>query len=161
MGSQKENPRKMDAPETPNPQTIKWRSLSPDSWWFSDEGLYVSNIESFKKRHEQCQKSKWIGWFLHPETERKGRSTYLILFSGPQESSCCSFKYLEMREAFLEAKHSTCLEGSRQQQNSSLSPFLKGGQSPVTRAGLRQGAKLRGLGTGNLSANQNASPPVL
>ena len=52
--------------------TSKWRSLSPDSWWFSDEGLYVSNIESFKKRHEQCQESKWVGWFLHPETERKG-----------------------------------------------------------------------------------------
>ena len=29
--------------------------------------------------------------------------------------------------------------------------LLKGGQSPVTRAGLRQGAKLRGLRTGNLS----------
>lgn len=105
--------------------------------------------------------SELVGSCILKRKEKESRSTYLILFSGPQESSCCSFKYLKMREAFLEAKHSTCLEGSRQQQNSSLSPFLKGGQSPVTGAGLRQGAKLRGLGTGNLSANQNASPPVL
>ena len=56
MGSQKENTRKMDAPgdtKSPNhdPQLIPrsgavYHQILGD---FSDEGLYVSNIESFKE----------------------------------------------------------------------------------------------------------------
>ncbi len=74
--------------------TSKWRSLSPDSWCFSDEGLYVSNIASFKKRFEHVwtvSKSTWVGWFLHPEKEWKG--IQINPFTGPQESSCLSFKW--------------------------------------------------------------------
>ena len=81
MGSRKENTGKMDASrdtKSPKPwsptDTSKWRSLSPDSWCFSDEGLYVSNIASFKKRYEQCQKAReLVGSYILKRNEKGSR----------------------------------------------------------------------------------------